>query len=90
MGSLYRIAFGIGMTVWVASAAQAESWTVAKNEDGIKVSLSDVSGSQYKAYQGVTTIKASVAKLRSLQEDVAGACAWVHECKTQKNPEARR
>nr|GFD50123.1 hypothetical protein [Tanacetum cinerariifolium] len=24
------------------------------------------------------------AKLRSLQEDVAGACAWVHECKTQK------
>jgi len=84
MGSLYRIAFGIGMTVWVAGAAQAESWTVAKNEDGIKVSLSDVSGSQYKAYQGVTTIKASVAKLRSLQEDVAGACAWVHECKSQK------
>jgi hypothetical protein len=84
MGSLYRIAFGIGMTVWVASAAQAESWAVAKNEEGIKVSLSDVSGSQYKAYQGVTTIKASVAKLRSLQEDVAGACAWVHECKSQK------
>ena len=84
MGSLYRIAFGIGMTVWVASAAQAESWAVAKDEEGIKVSLSDVSGSQYKAYQGVTTIKASVAKLRSLQEDVAGACAWVHECKSQK------
>jgi hypothetical protein len=84
MGSLYRIAFGIGMTVWVASAAQAESWAVARNEEGIKVSLSDVSGSQYKAYQGVTTIKASVAKLRSLQEDVAGACAWVHECKSQK------
>jgi hypothetical protein len=84
MGSLYRIAFGIGMTVWVASAAHAEGWAVAKNEEGIKVSLSDVSGSQYKAYQGVTTIKASVAKLRSLQEDVAGACAWVHECKSQK------
>jgi len=84
MGSLYRIAFGIGMTVLVAGAAQADDWKVAKDEDGIKVSLSDVSGSQYKAYRGVTTIKASVAKLRSLQEDVAGACAWVHECKSQK------
>ncbi|MDD1964934.1 START domain-containing protein [Pseudomonas putida] len=84
MGSLYRIAFGVGLTVLVAGVAQADDWKVAKNEDGIKVSLSDVAGSQYKAYQGVTTIKASVAKLRGLQEDVAGACAWVHECKSQK------
>ena len=84
MGSLYRIAFGIGMTVLVAGGAQADGWKVAKDEDGIKVSLNDVSGSQYKAYQGVTTIKASVARLRGLQEDVAGACAWVHECKSQK------
>lgn len=84
MGSLYRIAFGVGMTVLVAAAAQGEEWKVAKNEDGIKVSLSEVAGSQYKAYQGVTTIKASVAKLRALQEDVAGACSWVHECKSQK------
>ena len=30
---------------------------VAKDQDGIKVSLSEVAGSQYKAYQGVTTIK---------------------------------
>ncbi|MGH8417119.1 MAG: START domain-containing protein [Pseudomonas sp.] len=84
MGSLYRIAFGIGMTVLVVGAVQADDWKVAKDEDGIKVFLSDVTGSKYQAYQGVTTIKASVAKLRGLQEDVAGACAWVHECKSQK------
>ncbi|MFJ3682138.1 START domain-containing protein [Pseudomonas sp. NPDC090208] len=84
MGSLYRIAFGVGLTVLVSATAQAEEWKEAKNEDGIKVSLSEFAGSQYKAYQGVTTIKASVAKLRALQEDVAGACAWVHECKSQK------
>ena len=84
MGSLYRIALGLGMTVLVTGMAQAEDWKVAKQEDGIKVSLSEVPGSQYKAYQGVAIIKASVAKLRSLQEDVAGACAWVHECKSQK------
>lgn len=68
----------------VMGAAQAEDWQVAKNEDGIKVSLSDVAGSKYKAYRGETVINASIAKLRALQEDVAGACSWVHECKTQK------
>lgn len=84
MSSLYRIAFGLGLTVWVAASAQAEEWKVAKNEEGIKVSLSEVPGSQYKAYQGVTTIKAGIDKLRALQEDVAAACAWIHECKLQK------
>lgn len=68
----------------VMGAAQAEDWQVAKNEDGIKVSLSDVAGSKYKAYRGETVINASVARVRALQEDVAGACSWVHECKSQK------
>lgn len=84
MSSLYRIAFGLGLTVWVAASAQAEEWKVAKNEEGIKVSLSEVPGSQYKAYRGVTTIKAGIGKLRALQEDVVAACAWIHECKLQK------
>jgi hypothetical protein len=68
----------------MVSAAHAENWQVAKNEDGIKVSLSEVKDSKYKAYQGVTTIKAPIAKVRGLQEDVAGACKWIHECKSQK------
>ena len=55
-----------------------------KDEDGIKISLSEVAGSDYKAYQGVTLMKTTMAKLRALQEDVSGACAWIHECKTQK------
>jgi hypothetical protein len=84
MGSLHRIAVVCGLTVLMAAAAQAEDWQVAKDEGGIKVSLSEVTGSQYKAYRGVTTIKASVAKLRGLQEDAVGACAWIHECKSQK------
>ena len=55
MGSLHRIAVLCGLTVVLAtSVAQAEDWKVAKNEDGIKVSLSEVPGSDYKAYQGVT------------------------------------
>lgn len=84
MSSLHRMAVVCGLTVLVAAGAQADDWKVAKDEAGIKVSLSEVSGSQYKAYRGETVINASVAKLRGLQEDVAGACAWIHECKSQK------
>ena len=84
MSSLHRIAVVCGLTVLMAAAAQAEDWKVAKDEGGINISLSEVAGSQYKAYRGVTTIKASVAKLRGLQEDVVGACTWIHECKSQK------
>ena len=84
MGSLHRVALACGLSVLLVGVAHAEDWKVAKNEDGIKVSLSEVSGSAYKAYQGVTTIKAPLAKIKALQEDVAGACAWIHECKSQK------
>ncbi|MGH8331589.1 MAG: START domain-containing protein, partial [Pseudomonas sp.] len=53
MGSLHRIAVLCGLTAVLAtSVAQAEDWKVARNEDGIKISLSEVAGSDYKAYQG--------------------------------------
>ena len=84
MGSLHRVAVACGLSVLLVGVVHAEDWKVAKNEDGIKVSLSPVTGSDYKAYQGVTTIKAPLAKIKALQEDVAGACAWIHECKSQK------
>ncbi len=84
MGSLKRMAVLCGFTLLCAATAQAEDWQVAKDEEGIKVSLSEVAGSKYKAYRGVTVIKAPVAKIVALQEDVAGACSWIHECKSQK------
>jgi len=84
MGSLKRVAVLCGFTLLFAATAQAEDWQVAKDEDGIKVSLSEIAGSKYKAYRGVTVIKAPLAKVQALQEDVVGACAWIHECKSQK------
>ena len=83
MRAMHSIAL-VALLGSVHVSAQAESWVVAKDEEGIKVSLSEVAGSKYKAYRGETVIKASVAKLRAMQEDVAGACTWIHECKTQK------
>ncbi|MFQ6572934.1 START domain-containing protein [Pseudomonas sp. UM16] len=84
MGSFKQIAVVFGLSAMLVPLAYAEDWKVAKEEEGVKVSLSDVAGSDYKAYRGVTLIKAPLAKVQALQEDVAGACAWIHECKSQK------
>ncbi|PSS52798.1 START domain-containing protein [Pseudomonas sp. BBP2017] len=83
MGSFKRVALVMGLSVALLPLAHAESWKQARNEDGIKVDLAEVAGSDYKAYRGVTLIKAPLAKVRALQEDVVGACAWIHQCKSQ-------
>ncbi|MCO6059321.1 START domain-containing protein [Pseudomonas sp. MOB-449] len=79
-----KVAALCALGLFAASVAQAEEWKLAKDEDGIKVFLSEVPGSRYKAYRGVVVMKADIATLRALQEDVAGSCAWIHECKDQK------
>lgn len=73
-----------GTALCIASAVHAEDWRLAKDEDGIKVYLSEVAGSPYKAYRGVTLIKTDIGKLKALQEDVAASCAWIHECQAQR------
>jgi len=83
MRSFKCVAAIVGLTA-LSSMAFAETWKVAKDEEGIKVSLSEVPGSKYQAYRGETLIKAPVAAITRLQEDVAGSCAWIHECKMQK------
>jgi len=84
MRSFTRVALVVALGLSMAPAVWAEDWKVAKDEEGIQVSLSEVPGSKYKAYRGVALIKAPLAKVRALQEDVAGACAWIHECQSQK------
>ncbi|CAD5110126.1 START domain-containing protein [Zestomonas carbonaria] len=68
----------------LGGAAQAEDWQLAKDENGIKVYLSSVPGSKYKAYRGVAEIKADVQAINALQEDVPGSCAWIHACAEMK------
>jgi hypothetical protein len=73
----------MGVSLAFCAAAQAQDWQLAKDEEGIQVYLSAVPGSQYKVYRGETIIQASVARIRALQEDVGGSCAWIHQCKDQ-------
>ncbi|MBF7140871.1 MULTISPECIES: START domain-containing protein [Pseudomonas] len=83
MRAMYRMA-ALCVLPWMAMQAHAEAWQVVKDEGGITVALSSVPGSDYKAYKGTAIIHASIARLRALQEDASGACAWIHECKFQK------
>jgi hypothetical protein len=84
MLGLTRVAALCGLAVLAqAGVAQAEDWQLAKEADGIRIYLSAVEGSRYKAYRGVTTIKSDVATLRGLQEDVQGSCPWIHACAEQ-------
>lgn len=83
MIALSRVAAVYGLSLLAAGLAHAEDWKLAKDEDGIQVYLSEVPGSKYKAYRGVTIIASDVDTLRKLQEDVKGSCAWIHACAEQ-------
>ncbi|MGH8354737.1 MAG: START domain-containing protein, partial [Pseudomonas sp.] len=84
MGSLARVGVVCALSLLIAATARAEDWQLVKDEEGIRVYLSPVPGSKYKAYRGVARIKADIATLRALQEDVSGSCAWIHECREQR------
>lgn len=84
MIELTRVTAFCGLSMLaMAGVAQAEEWQLAKDEEGIRVYLSAVEGSKYKAYRGVTTIKSDMATLRALQDDVQGSCLWIHACSGQ-------
>lgn len=60
--------------------AQVEDWKLAKEEDGVRVYLSQVPGSRYKSFRGVTLVKADVPTLGRLQENLRVSCAWLYAC----------
>jgi hypothetical protein len=70
-----------GFALCCGSVAHAENWQLAKDEAGIQVYLSDVPGSEYKAYRGVVSFKADLAQL---QKDILESCRWTYECQEQK------
>ncbi len=80
MRGILRMTLLSAALLGASGAAMAEDWQLAKDEDGVKVYLSSVPGSKYKAYRGVVDIKADVASTNALQEDVKGSCKWIHAC----------
>lgn len=75
----------LALLLCAAGVEAAElSWTLVREEDGVRVYLADVPGSRYQAYRGVATLEADMPALLALQEDVAGACAWIYSCREQR------
>ncbi|MDF3863271.1 START domain-containing protein [Pseudomonas denitrificans (nom. rej.)] len=68
------------LTAPTLAQAQAAEWTLAKNQDGVQVYLSEVPGSRYKSFRGVALVKADVATLGHLQENLRVSCAWLYSC----------
>jgi len=64
----------------VTAMAAPDEWKLAREEDGIKVFLSKVSGSRYQRFRGEVEIKADVATLSDLQENLRVACKWLYAC----------
>ncbi|NWB98671.1 START domain-containing protein [Pseudomonas gingeri] len=63
-----------------ATLAAPPDWRLAKDEDGIRVYLSQVPGSRYQSFRGEVAIKADVDTLSNLQENLRVACKWLYAC----------
>jgi hypothetical protein len=68
---------------FLGGLAQAE-WKLEKDEDGIKVYLNEVKGSEIKAFKGVTTIKAPMDTLLAIVKDTDNFDKWIHQCTEPK------
>ncbi|WP_448679188.1 START domain-containing protein [Pseudomonas nicosulfuronedens] len=68
------------LTAPLLAQAQAADWKLAKDQDGVRVYLSDVPGSRYKSFRGVTLVKSDIATLAHLQENLRVSCAWLYAC----------
>ncbi|MFF7066254.1 START domain-containing protein [Pseudomonas sp. NPDC008258] len=61
-------------------ALAADDWKLAYDREGIRVYLSDTSGTSYQQFRGISTMKASVRTLTDLQENLRVACKWLYAC----------
>lgn len=55
----------------------ARSWQLAKEDQGIKVSLAPMPGSDYKEYKVEFTIAATLTELVAINIDVPGTSGWM-------------
>lgn len=63
------------------TASNTAAWQLVKEEDGVKVFLGDVVGSEYKAYRGEAIINAELNSLLALMDDTRACVDWMLNCK---------
>ena len=85
---LIKLTFSIFLLLPCMSLAQLDGvsydWKEIKNSKGIVISTSKVDGSPFKAVRGEMIVKASVASLFALIEDMSACPDWAAMCKEAK------
>ena len=56
-------------------------WELVKDENGIKVYLRTIPGSEIKEFKGVTNINSSLDSIVAVLDDTEACAKWVHNCK---------
>ena len=83
-----KLTFSILLLLPLMSLAQLDGvsydWKEIKNSKGIIISTSKVDGSPFKADRGEMIVKASVASLFGLVEDMSACSDWAAMCKEAK------
>ena len=83
-----KLTFSILLLLPLMSLAQLDGvsydWKEIKNSKGIIISTSKVDGSPFKAVRGEMIVKASVASLFGLVEDMSACSDWAAMCKEAK------
>ena len=62
----------------------AQSWDLAKDKNGVKVSTRKIEGYTLKEFKGETIVKASSDKVLTMLKNIEGYVNWMPDCKESK------
>jgi ribosome-associated toxin RatA of RatAB toxin-antitoxin module len=62
----------------------AQSWELAKDKNGVKVSTRKIEGYTLKEFKGETIVKASSDKVLAMLKNIEGYVNWMPDCKESK------
>src|SRR5579885_3119813 len=79
---MLRIFFLIFFTGMLGKSFGQYQWKLDKDKDGIKVYVSDVAGTGFKAVKVECTLNGTYVKLFSILTDVTHLSNWVYNAKT--------
>ena len=71
------------LTLFISTQLHADDlWEVVRNEQGIEISLSKVSGSNYKMFRGEAMISAQAETIMAMLTHPDSCSLWRYKCKT--------
>lgn len=76
--------FIFSLFFFCSSLANANSWTLNKNDEGIQVFLRDTPNTAIKSFKGTMTVNSRLSSVLAVLEDISSFPRWVHNCRSAK------